>query len=289
MTTAPHAPRQEPCPDQALLLHGLLDGELDASNALRVEAHLEGCCACAEAYARLRAERQQRRQPGLRHRAPDALRERLAAAIAAEAAGAPAAPAPLAARTAPPGRPPREGGSVRSGVLRRIGGARGGLALALAACLAVFAVLPRGLEPGEPPLPDELVSGHVRSLLAAHLTDVTNSDQHGVKPWFAGRLDFAPPVVDLADRGFSLVGGRLDYINGRVVAALVYRRRDHVINLFIWPGTAAPGGLRRDRTSREGYSLLRWVQAGLTFWAVSDLNPTELSEFEQDFAARAPA
>jgi anti-sigma factor RsiW len=134
-------------------------------------------------------------------------------------------------------------------------------------------------EPGSS-LEDELISSHVHSLLANHLTDVATSDQHTVKPWFNGKIDFSPPVVDLKARGFPLVGGRVDYLKGRVVAALIYRRSGHVINLFIWPasGPSVPAG------EREGYSLLNWSQAGLNFWAVSDLNEPELKQFQQDFA-----
>ncbi|ACL55818.1 anti-sigma factor family protein [Methylobacterium nodulans] len=267
----------EPCADQVPLLQGLLDGELDAANALQAETHLRDCRACADYYGRLQAGRQRRRQEGVRHRAPDALRDRVRAAVAAQAAASPAASPVI---TAMPDAGPQR---------RRRFVERGAIALALAACLAVIAVLPRGGDHGGPALPDELVSGHVRSLLVSHLTDVATSDQHGVKPWFSGKVGFAPPVIDLSDRGFALVGGRLDYIGGQVVAAIVYKRREHVINLFVWPGSSVAEGARSARTSREGYSLLHWTQAGLTFWAVSDLNPTELQEFEQDFAARAPS
>ena len=105
-----------------------------------------------------------------------------------------------------------------------------------------------------------------------------------MKPWFAGRVDFSPPVVDLADRGFPLVGGRVDYVGGRVVAVLIYRRNGHLINVFVWP-EASPSHAAFER---EGYSMLNWWQAGLTFWAVSDLNPVELAEFREDFAAATP-
>src|SRR5262249_47383620 len=123
----------------------------------------------------------------------------------------------------------------------------------------------------------EVTPAHARSLQDNHLLDRPSDDRHQVKPWFQGRLDFAPPVRDLSEQGFRLEGGRLDYLDERPVAALVYRRRDHVINLFVWPSAQGDGDVRS--AARRGYRLAYWTQDGLTFWAVSDLNAGELAEF----------
>ena len=247
------------CDDRDLLLHGLADGELDAANAHALEQHLQSCEGCAEAYAAIKKQKQLFKAGGVRLAAPAALRERIAAQIAAEARESPSA-------TSSRGR-----SAFRILKAQQAWAAFSGLALA--ASLMLF--LSAGLQ--SPDVDNLLAAAHVRSLLASHLMDVESSDQHTVKPWFLGKLDFAPPVVDLASAGFPLTGGRLDFIGGRVVPALVYKRHAHVINLFIWPS----GALKAVTETLDGYHIVSFEAQGFTFAAVSDLNRDELRDLEK--------
>jgi len=250
------------CPDKIALLHGLADGELDAANAAACEAHLKTCEACNAAYRRLLALREALGAPGVAHAAPPRLRAGVEAMLAAEI------PAP--ARVAPPRRIASWAASGATGLL--------------AAGLAVVFVLPQAAENG---VEQQLVASHVRSLLANHLTDVATSDQHVVRPWFNGKVDIAPPVPELAAQGFPLVGGRLDYIDGRVAPAIVYRRRLHTVNLFVWPAEGRL--LNAPRTARrDGYSLVEWTQGGLRFAAVSDIDLADLERFKAAYVAQSP-
>ena len=243
------------CPEAQTLIHGYIDGELDLTKCLEIEEHLAACPACAQAHADLQAVRTAVQNSSLFFQTPTGLAKRVQSSLRR---------ASHADRT--PGVSP----------LRL---------LAVAASLALGTTVGWGLfralsaRSDDVFLTQELVASHVRSqMLASHRFDVASSDPHTVKPWFEGKLDFSPPVKDLVADGFPLIGGRLDYLHGRAVAALVYQRRKHSINLFIWP--FAPGSEAATRTvTRQGYQLVQWTQSGMTFCAVSDLNERELEEF----------
>jgi anti-sigma factor RsiW len=228
------------CTEAQDLVHVYLDQELDLLRAVDVDKHLQSCASCRALYDY--------------HRAPPELRERLRFALRKQA---------------------NETARPRARWQRRW---NTGVAIAAAVVLSVSAALYIALPTPQDRLVDDVVSSHVRSLMANHLSDVASSDQHTVKPWFNGKLDYSPPVNDLTVQGFPLIGGRLDYVNDHPAAALVYRHRLHVINLFVWP--RENGHKQKLRAlSRQGYNLLHWVEGGMEFWAVSDLNEAELKQF----------
>jgi len=265
------------CGDKELLLHGLLDGELDAANTLVCEAHLAECAACAAEFRRLQVLCSRIRAPGVGYEASATLRARVAAALGA---GASAGTSEIRVLPADKDQhaPRARTGPRRTFMPWAFGGSVGALAAALAFVLLVRL-------PGQG-IADELVASHVRSLLAAHLVDVATSDRHVVKPWFAGKVDFSPPVIELAAQGFPLAGGRLDYIHERVVASLVYRRRQHIINVFVWPEGPHEAPLAAP-SRHDGYNVMGWKQGGLEFWAVSDVDPGELQLLRAAFGSQA--
>lgn len=240
----------------APLLEAYLDGELDLVRTLELERHLSECEVCPAALRRHRALRSS--LADLSHEPPKGLEDRVRLAVG-HASAEPKTGSMAGASSARPWR------------------AVAAMVPVIAALAWALAAIPRAPSEDEV-LGREVVSAHVRSLMADHLTDVASTDRHTVKPWFNGKLDFSPEVTDLAADGYPLVGGRLEYVGGRVVAALVYQRGAHPINVFVWPEPDArrPGD---GESSTHGYNVIRWHHSGARYWAVSDLNLLELREF----------
>jgi anti-sigma factor RsiW len=241
------------------LMDAYLDQELDLMTSSKVEHHLAECAGCSEVYAKYRQ-----------------VRNGVSAQLKSFAA------------------PPQLEAKIRAGLnlhqeqrSEEKAAANWRNWAVIAACLAGILVLSllavRTLRrpSASALLAQEVVSSHIRSLLANHLSDVVSTDQHTVKPWFSGKLDFAPLVKDLSADEFPLVGGRLDYLDNRPVAALIYKHRQHTINLFTWPSTGSDSGLRS--YSLRGYHVLRWTRAKMTYWAVSDMSAADLDRFARDF------
>jgi anti-sigma factor RsiW len=241
------------CDEAEILLHPLIDGELDAGHAREVEDHIAGCARCAADLQAYRELSKAVAGADLRYAAPPELRRRIEAAL-------------------PQTRAPN-----RRAVIR--GFAMGSAVSAIAATGLVAIVL---RDDDQQRILSEIVSAHLRSLQAGHLTDVLSTDQHTVKPWFNGKLDVAPPVVDLTAQGFTLIGGRLDYVDARAVGAIVYRRRSHVINLFVAQTASAEPRAAKMETI-QGFNIRSWGDRGLKYWAVSDLAADELAEFGEKF------
>jgi len=248
------------CDDAEIMLHALLDGELDASHAREVEGHVESCPRCKAALADYRKMHEAMANAELRYTAPPALRQRIEAAL----------PQPKI-------KPSRR--SLLQGFAM-------GSAISAIAATGLVAIVLR--DDDRQRIESELVSAHLRSLQAGHLTDVVSTDQHTVKPWFNGKLDVSPPVIDLTAQGFTLIGGRLDYVDARAIGAVVYRRRQHVINLFV--AQTANTERRPARTDTlQGFNIRSWSNRGLNYWAISDIGADELAEFSEKFEAAANA
>jgi anti-sigma factor RsiW len=251
------------CQQARPLIDFYADGELDAAGILELEKHIHDCPACALAWRNAQTLKKSLKQDALFFTAPTELRRRIKAELRSQVETKPRwsfwnwnwlTTATTSVATA---------------------------------CLALLLNLSLTRPSAEQRLTQEIVSSNIRSLMADHMLDVVSTDQHTVKPWFNGKLDFSPPVKDLAAQEFPLIGGRLDYIGGRSVAALVFHRNKHVINLFIWPVNekdSKPVSL----TPIQGYNVIHWSEADMTFWAVSDLNKKELMEFVQDYDTTNP-
>jgi anti-sigma factor RsiW len=224
------------CDEASILMHALIDGELDAGHARELELHIASCAGCAARLCEFHELRKMMTPAGLHLSAPASLRASI----------------------------------------------EGKLPKSVAAASGLLVMVMRTDD--QKRILGEVVSAHLRSLQAQHLIDVQSTDQHTVKPWFNGRLDVAPPVADPTAQGFTLLGGRLDYVDAKRVAAIVYRRRVHIINLFCAP---APGSGDRAATmeSLQGFNVRRWRENGINLWAVSDINADELAEFGENFQA----
>jgi anti-sigma factor RsiW len=243
------------CNELKLLLDGYSDGELDLVEHGQVEMHVGDCSACRDIYQKNISLRNALAHESFYYRAPAHLRERVFASF----------------------EPFENDGREKLSWWQWRPWLSWEWAAAFSLLVIVIMLAMWSVRSPDDALANDLVASHVRSLMADHLTDVASTDQHTVKPWFDGRLDFAPPVIDFAPQGFVLVGGRLDYASNRPVAALVYKRRQHLINLFIYPEPSRfPAS--EGSTVKQGYNLIHWNQSGMTYWAVSDLNLEELRQ-----------
>lgn len=249
-------------------LSGYIDGELNAGEALDVAAHLTSCAACATDYNNLlkTVDSMHQLMPPLR--APEELRARITASV--RAGDALRTEPARVTRSARPLRP----WLVAASVIAMIG--------------AAYIVGAHSTAPRTPSLADAALSAHVRSLQQGHLTDVASTDQHTVKPWFTGKLDFSPVVPRLESEGFPLRGGRLDYVADHAAAALVYQRRAHVINVLTYP-IASEGTVAPHMETKRGYQIANWSAGGMEYWVITDLNADELRTFCSLMRAAASA
>ncbi len=247
----------QPCESIRPYLSPYLDRELDLERSLVIESHLKECGECRNVLASYSALRRSMQGNVLYHKAPALVRQNLVAKLAT--------------------LEPQPGSILSSWKTWTLAGA---LAIAL---LVVWKLNDRTSNPpGEQLVAQEMVDSHIRSLVGNHLMDVGSTDQHTVKPWFDGKVDFSPEVRDLSAQGYVLLGGRLDYVDGRSFAALVYRRRLHIINLYTSP-TVKPDRQSTEVLTRQGYSVYTWIKGRMEYWAVSDLNNEELREFTSSY------
>jgi anti-sigma factor RsiW len=244
------------------------DGELDPITSAGVEEHLDHCATCQRAVDRLNSLRALIKQGALYRTAPDSLSHEVRARLDRQAQG---------------GRRERATPQVIHPLLWQW---LKPIALVAGTAVVTWIAASQLNQPSHHELiAEEVIATHVRSTLTGHLADVASSERHTVKPWLSSKLDFSPPVTDLTDAGFPLAGGRLDYVDHRSVAVLVYRRRQHVINLFIWPENDARPVSTPHALSKRGYHALNWTHSGMTFWAISDLNAGELKLFSENFSS----
>jgi len=277
------------CEEATKLMDGYLDGEVDPITSQAIEQHLRECRNCDQAYKTHGSLIRAIGNATPYYKAPAELRERIQSSLREEIAERPARGVPRGSQLLVTRKQPEPRAVLFGTPWNWLSLAGLGLAAAIIFAVIIFSNLAPVLRrPGADQfLATQLIASHVRSLMANHLTDVASSDQHTVKPWLDAKLDFAPAVVDLSSEGFPLVGGRLDYLENRPVAALIYQRRKHFINMFVWP--AESNATRATKAvSRQGYQLLHWVDSDFNYWAVSDVNANDLQTFKQLFEKQMP-
>jgi len=241
------------------LIEAYLDEELDPGPKTAVEEHLSNCQACSEACTRFRELKASIRSAAPYYTAPAQLQQSVREALHRAAAN--------------------EAAAMGRDALWRWLAIAASILLAISVSWNIRQAQPRTTE--NDLVAQNILSDHIRSLIGTHLLDVPSSDQHTVKPWFNGKLDFSPEVKDFASEGFPLIGGRIEYLADRNVAVLVYRRRQHVINLFTWPSSLP--SVNESHLARNGYNLLHWTDASMTYWLASDIPMVELQQFRSLF------
>ena len=246
------------CPSTRELLSAYIDGELPPDQATEIAEHLASCAACSRDYEALLATVRTLREGLVQFRAPDLLRARVRTALREEQEAAASTP------------------TVRRG--SRVAWRTVAAAMMIAVASSGVTLLATGRRAAPESASEEVLASHIRSLMPDHLTDVRSSDQHNVKPWFNGRLDFSPAVPRLEDQGFPLLGGRVDYVRERPVAVVVYGRRQHIINAFSWPTDGGDEPVQA-REASHGYNMLHWRSGGVEHWVTADLNAGELRQF----------
>jgi len=255
-------------------LSAYVDGELPPHEAAAVAEHLATCFPCSAEYETMLETVAAVRGQLERFTAPDVLRARIRTTIASTPSGDAAEGG--ATSLAPPRR--------RGLPWTRLGSWAATIVVAAALGSGATIVATRGHDGADSSIASQVLASHVRSLMPDHLTDVRSNDQHNVKPWFNGRLDFSPNVPRLEDQGYPLLGGRLDYVAGRPVAVVVYGRRQHVINVFSWPSPGAD--IAREMSTKNGYTMIHWRSEGTEHWVLSDVNAAELQSFAALLGAR---
>jgi anti-sigma factor RsiW len=247
------------CADCRDAINAYVDDELTADERRDIQEHLESCIDCRREHEVLVTTTRTLKEGLVRHRAPDVLKARIRSALAQPDAFDRPVPVP------------------RNSWVRVVAA---GLVIAAASSALTFGAMQRPFAQRE--ATTEVLASHIRSLMPGHLVDIASTDQHNVKPWFNGRLDLSPSVPRLDSIGFPLLGGRVDYVSGRPVAAVVYGRRQHIINVFSWPASGA-ASLAPSPSTTKGYHLIHWRDEGMEMWAVSDLNVGELQQFVTAF------